>query len=157
MASIRRSPPPLRPTSIPYAATPNNIYNLEKYIRDQFASSVFNNSAPFPSLSGLPAKIHVNANAVPYTRHSLIPVPHHWKAAVKSRLDRDVERSITPVPIEAPVTWCSPMVVVSKSGGTPRRTIDFQKLNAQAFMRHITLAHHSSLFPRYHLTRRSLL
>ena len=38
---------------------------------------------------------------------------------------------IAPVPIGSPVSWCSSMVVLSKEDGSPRRTIDFQRLNAQ--------------------------
>jgi len=83
-------------------------------------------------LSGPVAKIHLKPDAVPYARHTPYPVPHHWKAEVKASLDRDVKRGIiTPVPIGMPVTWCSPMVVVCKADGSPRRTIDFQKLNSQ--------------------------
>ena len=127
-----RSPPPPRPTQLPYPATPENVPKLEAYLREQFASSAFNNSPPFPSLSGPPAKIHLKPGAVPHARHTPIPIPHHWKVKVKESLDRDVERGIiAPVPIGTPVTWCSPMVVVSKADGTPRRTIDFQKLNSQ--------------------------
>ena len=137
-----RQPPPQRPISIPFPALPENIGKLEQYIRDRFADSVFNNSAPFPALSGPPAKIHIKPDAIPFAaRHTPVPVPHHWKAAVKNSLDKDVERGIiAPVPIGTPVTWCSPMVVVSKSDGTPRRTIDFQKLNAQCLRE----THHTS-------------
>ena len=83
-------------------------------------------------MSTKPAHIHLKANAVPYARHSPIPVAHHWKAEIKAGLDRDVENGIiTPVPIGMPVEWCSPMVVVTKKNGSPRRTIDLQKLNSQ--------------------------
>ena len=69
---------------------------------------------------------------MPQARHTPIPIPHHWKAKVKESLYRDVEKGIiAPVPIGSPVTWCSLMVVVSKKDGTPQRTIDFQRLNAQ--------------------------
>lgn len=111
----------------PYSSYSREYKKLEKYIIDQFANSVCNNSAPFPVPSGPPAQIHVKDNAVPFARHTPVPVPHHLKAAVKASLDKDVEHGIiAPVPIGSPVTWCSPMVVVSKSDGTPRCTIDFQ-------------------------------
>ena len=49
-------------------------------------------------------------------------------------MDRDIVQGIiTPVPIGNPVTWCNPMVVVSRPDRTPCRNIDFQKLNAQSF------------------------
>ena len=126
-----RPPPPSRPDKLPYPALPENIPKLENYIREKFANSVFNNKAPFPALTGPAAKIHLKPTAVPYARHTPTPIPHHWKAQVKASLDRDVERGIIkPVPIGT-VTWCSPMVVVSKADRTPHRTIDFQRLNAQ--------------------------
>ena len=127
-----RPPPRKPPSQLPYPATPENVPKLEAYIREQFATTAFNNSPPFPSLSGPPAHIHLQPNAVPYARHTPIPVPHHWKAKVKESLDSDVQRGIiAPVPIGSPVSWCSSMVVVSKEDGSPRRTIDFQRLNAQ--------------------------
>ena len=77
-----------------------------------------------------PAQIHIKRNAIPYARHSPIPVPHHWKATIKEGLDEDVRRGIIkPVEYNTPVQWCSPMV--TKPDGSPRRTIDFQKLNAE--------------------------
>ena len=79
-----------------------------------------------------PAHIHLKPDAVPHTRHSPIPIPHHWKVIIKASLDRDVEREIIkPVPVSTPVTWCSPMVVVVKKDGTRRRTVDLQRLNSQ--------------------------
>ena len=127
-----RPPPPKPPSHLPFPATPENVPKLEAYIREQFATTAFDNSAPFPSLSGPPAHIHLQPNAIPYARHTPIPVPHHWKAKVKESLDRYVQRGIiAPVPIGTPVTSCSPMVVVSKEDGSPRCTIDFQRLNAQ--------------------------
>ena len=123
-----RLPPPKPPSQLPYPASPANIPKLEAYIREQFATTAFNNSPPFPSLSDPPAHIHLQPNAIPYARHTPIPVPHQ----VKESLDKDIQRGIiAPVPIGNPVTWCSPMIVVSKEDGSPRRTIDFQRFNAQ--------------------------
>ena len=128
----QRPLPPPRPAKLPYPPTRENIPKLEAYILEQFASTAFNNSAPFPAMNSPPAKIHLKPDAVPYARHTPIPVPHHWKEEVKADLDRDVQRDIlAPVPIGTPVTWCSPMVIVTKKNGAPRRTIDFQKLNSQ--------------------------
>ena len=61
------------------------------------------------------------------------PVPIHWHDEVKADLDRDVRLGvIEPVPIGEPVTWCHRMVVCAKKNGKPRRTVDFQPLNAHA-------------------------
>ena len=76
--------------------------------------------------------IHLKPNAAPYAIHSPIPVAHHEKAAIKAELDRDVERGIIkPVPIGTPVVWCTAMVIARKKDGTPRRTVDYQRLNRQ--------------------------
>ena len=44
-----------------------------------------------------------------------------------------VKGIIAPVPVGTAVEWCSPMVFVCKRDGTPCRTVDLQKLNAQCF------------------------
>ena len=47
------------------------------------------------------------------------------------QLDEDVARGvIEPVPVSEAKEWCSRMVVVAKKSGQPRRTIDYQHLNA---------------------------
>ena len=128
----KRENPPPRPATLPYPPKPENIKKLQNYIVDKFSSTTFNNAAPFPQMATVPAHIHLKQNAIPYARHSPIPVPHHWKAEVKCSLDRDVERGIIEqVPIGTPVEWYAPMIIVSKKDGSPRRTIDLQRLNSQ--------------------------
>lgn len=47
------------------------------------------------------------------------------------QLDDDVRRGvIRPVPAGEATEWCARMVVVAKKSGKPRRTVDFQRLNA---------------------------
>ena len=53
-----RLAPPARPAKLPYPPPTENIPKLEQYIRDKFSATVFNNSPPFPVLSGPAAKIH---------------------------------------------------------------------------------------------------
>ena len=123
---------PTRPTSLPYKPLPENIPKLEKHLLEQFQSSTFNKSAPFPAMSTPSAHIHLKPNPKPYARHAPIPVPHHSKEEVKKNLDEDVRRGIIkPVPIGTPVEWCCNMVVTAKKDGRPRRTIDLQHLNLQ--------------------------
>ena len=52
---------------------------------------------------------------------------------MKAGLDQDVRLGvIEAVPVGAPVTWCHRMVICAKKTGKPRRTVDFQPLNAHA-------------------------
>ena len=84
-------------------------------------------------MDGPPMKLMVYPDAKQVARHSPIPVPLHWRDAVKEGLDRDVRLGvIEPVPIGEPVTWCHRMVICAKNDGTPRRTVDFLPLNAHA-------------------------
>ena len=108
---------------------------MKKYIVDSFQSTAFNNTdVPFPSLPPPNFKIFLKPNAIPYAQHTPIPVAHQQKAAIKQQLDDDVKRGmIIPVPWNTPVVWCAPMVVTTKSDGSPRRTIDYQHLNSQCF------------------------
>ena len=68
--------------------------------------------------------------ATPIAIHTPIPVPHHWKNKVKADLDRDVALGIIePVPVGASTIWCPRIVVAPKKDGSPRHTVDLQKLN----------------------------
>lgn len=123
---------PERPTQLPYPPVKENIGKLKDWLVEAFATTAFNKEGEFPALAGPPAHIHLNEGAVPKARHSPIPVPFHMKEAVKKALDEDVRRGIiTPVPVGTPTDWCSTMVVTSKKDGRPRRTVDYQALNAQ--------------------------
>ena len=123
---------PQRPTMLPFPPTEENIPKLKQYLLDQFSETTFNQSIPFPEMNAPAAHIHLKPNAEPYARHTPIPVPFHWKEAVKQGLDNDVKRGIiTPVPIGTPTQWCCPMVITAKKNGQPRRTIDLQRLNSQ--------------------------
>lgn len=127
----RESPPP-RPKELPFPPTVENVDRLKQYILDAFASSAFNDVAPFPVITGPPGHIHLKEGAVPHARHVPIPVPFHLREATKEGLDRDVTRGIIkPVPAGTPTDWCSTMVVTVKKNGNTRRTVDLQRLNSQ--------------------------
>jgi hypothetical protein len=60
-------------------------------------------------------KLMVNPNAPP------VPVPLHWREAVKQGLDQDLRFGvIEPVPVDEPVTWCHRLVVCAKKNGNPQ-------------------------------------
>ena len=67
----------------------------------------------------------VDPTAEPIAHHTPVPVPLHWRDAVKAGLDHDVQLGVLePVPVGEPVTWCHRMVVCAKKDGKPRRTVE---------------------------------
>jgi len=123
---------PQRPDRIPHSAVEANVPKLKAYLVEKFAETVFNRTTPFRSMNCKPAHIHLKEDAKPHAIHNPFSIPIHWREEVKRMLDKDVEDGIIePVPIGDPVTWCSPMVVTTKGDGSPRRTVDMQKLNQQ--------------------------
>lgn len=90
--------------------------------------------------------------------HTPIPRPHQEKKRVKHVINRGVALAITePVPVDTPTTWCFMMGVTPKMDGTPRRTIDLQKLNAATTRTHHTPStfNQVSLVPTH--TRKTVL
>ena len=127
-----RTQTPDRPEVIPFEATPENVPKLKKWLEDQFAASSFNQCTHqrMPEMAGKPMHVRMKKSSMPLAVHTPVPVPHHWKDQVKSDLKRDVRMGIIePVPQGTPTTWCSRMVVAPKTDGSPRRTVDLQRLN----------------------------
>ena len=117
--------------SLPFPPKEENIGRLKDHLINSFPE-VFVRSTPFKSMNCKPVHIHLKDDAIPAAIHVPIPIPLHWKEEIKADLDRDVKNGIIePVPVGERVTWCSPMVVVPKKDGRPRRTVDLQKLNKQ--------------------------
>jgi hypothetical protein len=121
------------PSILPVKPTVEDIPKLRAYLIDQFSGTVFNNKNPFPKLSTPPAHIHLRENyIIPKPAYQPAVVAEHWAERVKQSIDRDVEAGILlKVPFNEPTTWCSRMVIVKKKDGSPRRTVDYQKLNQQ--------------------------
>ena len=131
----RRQHPPSPPQRLPFPATEENRVKLQQYLLDYYKSSTFNtcDHQPLPLMEGPPLELMIDPTAVPVAYHTPIPVPLHWQPAVKAGLDQDVRLGVLePVPIGEPVTWCHRMVICAKKNGKPRRTVDFQPLNAHA-------------------------
>ena len=117
--------------SMPYPPEEKYVDKIKDSLINQFPC-VFNKSTPFQAMKCEPVHIHLRKDAKPWAIHRPFQIPLCWKDEVKASLDRDVRDGIIEeVPIGEPVTWCSPMIVVQKKDGRPRRTIDFQKLNSQ--------------------------
>ena len=119
------------PEKPPFPCTEENVTLLQDWFLHEFKDTVFNvNAEPLPVMKGAPHKIHLKENAIPYAAHTPIPIPHHWKDEVKNQLDKDEQLGIIrKAPVGKSSEWCMRMVVVPKSNGQPRRTIDFQPIN----------------------------
>ena len=120
------------PEKLPYNPTEDNVPLLKQYLLQRFSGTTFNVSRkPFPVMNGAPHHIHLLPDAVPHAYHTPIPIPKHWEKDVKRQIDEDVAAGILqPVPAGEVAEWCARMVVVGKKDGSPRRTVDYQKLNA---------------------------
>ena len=131
MAEVKDHIPSSRSRSLPFPATEANREKLKQQLIKQFPS-VFNRSTPFRQMSCEPAHIHLKEDAVPHAIHTPIPIPVHWKEQAKADIERDIaDGIIEPVPVGDPTIWCSPMIIVEKSEGRLRRTVDYQRLNSQ--------------------------
>ena len=130
---VARTTTPERPEELPFAATAENIPKLKDWLLHAFSASAFNTCThqPLQTMTGTPAGVKFKEGAEPYAIHTPIPVPHHWKKQVKADIDRDVRLGIIEaVPQGTPTEWCSRMVVAAKKDGSPRRTVDLQRLNS---------------------------
>jgi hypothetical protein len=129
----RSNAPPKRPNNIPYKPCEQNISKLNAYLREKFQSSAFNKSKPFPKLTTPPARIHLKPDfVIPKPAFCPSSVAEHWSEQVHNSLEADVAAGVLKkVPFNEPTVWCARMVVVRKKDGRPRRTVDFQSLNAQ--------------------------
>ena len=119
------------PKELPFPETEENIPKLEQWLRDTFHKVFDTEQDPLPVMNGEPLHIHVSKDAVPHANYSPIPVPVHWKEAVKDLLTRYVSQGIIEkVPVGEAPKWIAKMLVVGKKeSSTPRIVVDFNKLN----------------------------
>ena len=129
-----RELPPRTPAELPCAPTEANIPKLEEYIRNRYKASAFNNCCrqKIPTLQGSPPMtLNVSEGIKPVACHKPAAVPLHWQEAVREGLERDVRLGVLErVPLNTPVRWQSRMVCTAKHDGTPRRTVDYNAVNA---------------------------
>ena len=112
-------------------ATDEHVDDLKGWLLDYYGSTVFNvcEHQPLPLMKCEPLQLHVDPNATPVAVHKPVLVPIHWQDKVYADLERYVRIGVLErVNPNTPTTWCSRMVVTSKSDGTPRRTVDLQPL-----------------------------
>ena len=128
--------PPM-PQELPDGLTgrDKDVPALKEWLLQYYGSTAFNvcEHQPLPLMNCEPLKLYLNENAKPVAVHKPAVVPVHWRGKVLADLERDVNLGVLEkVGPNTPVTWCSRMVVTSKSDGTPRRTVDLQPQNKQS-------------------------
>ncbi len=128
-----RATTPDRPSKIPFPPTKENKGKLKDWLLKTFAGSAFNMCTyqKLQGMTGMPMEIVLrNHNHIGAAAYRPIPVPFHFKSAVKEDLDKDERMGIIEkVPQGDTSEWCSRMVITPKGNGKPRRTVDFQELN----------------------------
>ena len=131
-AAAERAQPPDRPSAVPFPPREEHVQRLEGWLLQHFSASTFNTTrTPLPVMEGEPYHIHLAPGAAPYACHTPAPIPKHWEDKVRAQLEEDVRRGVIErVPAGEPTEWCARMVVVAKKSGQPRRTVDYQRLNA---------------------------
>ena len=128
-----RKPPPTRPKKLPFPAIPENNAKMERWLLDEFASSVFNtcNQQHLPEMTGPPVEIHLKDGAIPYKAQTAVSQPIHWQASIKDQYKRD-EKGLGVLerpPENEDSEWCFREVYTAKANGDPRRTVDYRPLN----------------------------
>ena len=105
-----------------FEGIPENNERMEKCLLQYFASSTFNTCPhrPFPHMTGPPAEIHLEDDAIPKAVTTPATVPIHWQKQVEADILRDEPLGVLEkVPYGEPVTWCHRMVIQRKHDGTP--------------------------------------
>ena len=128
----QRNAAPPRPSSLPFACSPDNNERMKAWLLDRYSTSTFNTCPhrPLPCMDGPPVEIHIDTHATPRTCHTAATIPLHWQQKVHEDLLRDEALGVIErVPYGEPVTWCHRMVITRKQDGSPRRTVDLSPLN----------------------------
>ena len=73
---------PTKPDKLPFEPTEENLDNLENYFLKTFKNTTFKTTGPLPAMSGGPATIHLQKDAIPHQVTVPIPLPHQIKKAL---------------------------------------------------------------------------
>ena len=126
------APDPLTHRDVPGFDNMSNE-SLRRMIIKRYMKSGFNNCRIQPlkmMVSDKPLQLFVDPNVKPVAIHKAAIIPIPLKARVRADLDRDVRLGILEkVDVNSPVKWLSRMIVTMKKDGSPRRIIDYKRLN----------------------------
>ena len=88
--SVRTAAPP-PPTTPPVPLTEVNRKQLQDYLLEYYASSMFNNCTHqmLPGKAGEPLRVHMDENIPPTVVNRPSTVSCHWEKKVKAALDAD--------------------------------------------------------------------
>ena len=106
-----------------------NRDNLKNWLLGHYKSSTFNTCPhqPLPMMNTPPVAIMLRPDFKPVVHHISRQVALHHRNEVYKQLMQDVALGvIEPVPLGVEVTNCFQMVIMRKSDGSPRRTVDYQ-------------------------------
>ena len=129
-----RGLPPRRPDSMPFPCTPENNHQFKLWVIERFEGSTFN-KCPHQKLLGMTGpylRYHMKPGADAESKpvHTPAVVPLHWEEKAKRIIKEDeMLGTLEKVPYGEPTVWCHRMVLVQKSDGSLRRTIDLSPLN----------------------------
>lgn len=130
--SLGSNSAPCSPNAIPFAPLKENVERLDEWLLRHFSLSTFNaKKSPLLVMAEAPHCIHLTHDARRYACPVPASVPKDWEAEFKAQLDEDLRRGVVErVPIWEATKWCARMVIKGKKNGRPRRTADFQHVNA---------------------------
>ena len=97
-----RELPLLPPDALPFPIYEGCREKLQQFLLDYYRSSTFNTCEhqQLPLMDSPPMRLMIDPDAKPVAHHTSVPVPLHWRDAVKDGLDQDVcLRAIEKVPI----------------------------------------------------------
>ena len=106
---------------------------LRKFIIKRYLKSGFNNCRIQPlkmMYTDRLLELFVDPSVKHVAIHRAAIIPIYLKASVKADLDRDVQLGILEkVNVNSPVKWLSQMIISIKKNGSPRRLINYKRLN----------------------------
>jgi hypothetical protein len=115
---------------IPMEPSRKEIGQIRQDLLKEFPN-VFDLSTELKTMKGLPMKIKLKEDAIPYAVHGAQLIPYAWRDKVKRIIDDNVAKGVWEPVGDKPNDWCHPLVVVPKPNGKLRICVELKKLNDQ--------------------------